>query len=62
MWVAVNNGGKEVAFNTKPYRGDYYPEWINVDGEFVKLPKGTIVKLSGMKLTWRDKPIKITQL
>ena len=58
-YLAVNKGGKEYIFNEKPYRDDYYNIWNNWKEEQIKLPKGSIEKLIGRKLTWKDEPVKI---
>jgi len=59
IWLAANKGGSECLFQKKPWKnlicGNAF--W---DGpiEGIRLPKGTIEKLIGKKLTWKDKPFK----
>lgn len=54
-WVAVDKIGEELISRTEPFRvGDY---WI--DCSIFHLPKGSIKKLIGRKLTWKDEPVKL---
>lgn len=74
-WVAINGKNtlgesyqfKEYIFDEKPIR------WIDLDGvmnweewappsddtHYNTLPKGTIEKLLGYKLTWKDDPVNL---
>lgn len=64
-YFAVDSDGTEVCFNDKPVRSDdgldvwNVPEDIYNDTNNVCLPKGTIKKLTGKQLTWKDEPIAI---
>lgn len=64
-YFAVDSDGTEVCFNDKPVRSDdgldvwNVPEDIYNDANNVCLPKGTIKKLTGKQLTWKDEPIAI---
>lgn len=54
-WVATNANGMEFLFEKKPFRvGDY---WIG-DSIF-HLPKGSIKKLIGKELSWKDEPVEL---
>ena len=62
-WLAIDKDGTEVIFKEKPElsRGE---EWIqnfmlDPDVMFVQLPKGTIEKILGYKLTFETSPIEI---
>lgn len=54
-WLAVDMDNKEWTFAIKPYRDSF--EW---DGSayYVELPKGSIKKLIGKSLTWKDEPFE----
>ena len=61
-YMAVNADGAEYILNFKPIRGSY--KWAYIDKascmeECVLLPKGSIEKLMGKKITWKDEPIVI---
>lgn len=71
-WVCVGYSGKEFIFNNKPHRRIYENvfqidendifthEWI--DDKYcgcINLPKGTINKLIGRKLTWDNEPVEL---
>lgn len=76
-WVAVDKYGREWIFAYKPYRTDpnrslyklWEPEfWSDEDvSEYgnehtgISLPKGSIKKLIGRDLTWKDKPVKLKE-
>ena len=52
-WLAVDKNGAEKIFNVKPFRGNAYYKGHSID-----LPKGTIVKLIGRNLTWKDECVE----
>lgn len=64
-WLAVNYNGQEMIFPNKPFR-DFrewsYCETVYIESEQgmiyieVKIPSGSIEKLTGRKLTWEDEP------
>lgn len=61
-WVAVDNDGREMIFGYKPERIDWndYKRWVNSRfGDLITLPKGSIKKLIGRPLTWKDEPVEI---
>ena len=58
-WLCVDKDGSEWAFNGMPVRGEtiWYMEYEAPS--CVELPKGSIEKLIGKKLTWRCNPVEI---
>ena len=58
-WLCVDKNGSEWAFDGQPERTD--KSWtISYDAtSCVELPKGSIEKLIGRKLTWRCNPVDI---
>jgi hypothetical protein len=61
-WVAVDIDGSEYMYNYKPVRILKYKNWYNrtvCNAKHIKLPKGTIEKLIGIKLTWDNDCIKL---
>lgn len=77
-WVAVNRDGQELICccnklfriydkiwsTLKEEEIDTYPyeSWGNPDDSIIYLPKGSIEKLIGIKLTWENEPINIINL
>ena len=58
-WLAVDKGGIECIYSAEPNKyNENDPMW-QTGGNFIYLPKGSIEKLTGKKLTWNDEPIKI---
>lgn len=57
-WLAVDSLGNEIIFTGKPVRGVSF--W-NVAGylDEVELPEGSIKKLIGKELTWKNDPVEI---
>jgi len=59
-WLAVDKDGNEYVFESKPEKGYHnWHVWEEIDRDIVELPKGSIEKLIGKKLTWEDEPLKI---
>lgn len=71
-WLAVSDIQRwcghsfEYVFAWKPTRGknDWIPEQMSVecelvDSDCVELPSGSIKKLIGRELTWKDEPVEI---
>ena len=65
-WVAVDKNGSECIFEKKPFR--LRKQWmipISFKNEeycgFSDLPKGSIEKLIGKKLTWDDSPVELKE-
>lgn len=55
-WLAVDKDGTEWVFESKPSKdGDMFYTRQDV----IELPKGSIEKLIGRKLTWEDEPLEI---
>jgi hypothetical protein len=72
-WLAVDKDGTESIFITKPIRNNtlyvdlehtkYAEIWNTDDYEDIgiELPKGSIEKLIGRKLTWEDEPVELKE-
>ena len=52
-WLAVDSNENEYIFKHKQV-----PMWLEIE-KGVPLPKGTIKKLIGRDLTWRDEPVEL---
>lgn len=74
-WLAVDKNGFEYIFHEKPIRIDNiwvdkdtydevrkYAPSINADDYSILLPKGTIERLLGYKLSWDDEPINLYEI
>lgn len=65
-WVAVNADGKEFLSRKKPYRGGYgehgywSPRYSSIGG-CILIPKGSIKKLIGRELSWKDEPVELKE-
>ena len=68
-YLCVNEDGQEVVLDLEPVRKEVYGKgyWsedkVSDHGEEVgvDLPKGTIKKLIGRELTWKDEPYEFTE-
>lgn len=65
-WLCTNKDHTENICNDRPKKCDKYGYWedlTSVEGEtvdsIIELPKGSIEKLIGKKLTWDDQPVEI---
>lgn len=59
-WVAVNKNGDEVLFDFEPERyNDFF--WVEDVGDDIYLPKGSIKKLIGRELSWKDEPVELKE-
>jgi len=61
-WLAVDIDGEEYKYSKKPERhfNGIVKIWSTKgQGEAINLISGSIEKLTGKKLTWKDEPIKI---
>ena len=61
VWLAVDNEGTEIIFQSKPKRGRFFNLWVpkeDREGFSITVPKGTIKKLIGRDLTWEDEPVE----
>ena len=58
-WLAVDENGDENIFDIKPDRA--WSKWDIPTNHswWIELPKGTIEKIIGRKLTWKDNPVEI---
>lgn len=57
-WLAVDEDGSEYIYDEEPSR--YNEFWDPALMTFYTgLPKGTIEKIIGKKLTWDDEPVEI---
>lgn len=57
VYLAVDNSGIECIFRLKPTRSRII--WLHSDENYVDLPDGSIEKLIGRKLTWKDEPVEL---
>ena len=65
-WLAVDRYEDEYIFECKPKKVghrkcDDFDDLTHYtyDGVSIELPKGTIEKIIGRKLTWKDAPVEI---
>ena len=63
-YLAVDKDGSEYVFSTLPIKIEdediYSIDYENDDeGTFTELPKGSILKLTGLTLTYDDKPVAL---
>ena len=67
-WVAVDKEGRECIYQFRPKRGNdqFLPKRRNIPfiplyeySMWITLPKGSIKKLIGRDITWKDGPIKL---
>lgn len=58
-WLAVDEDGMECAYSSKPVWEEY--QWTPWEEgcNYVILPKGSIEKLIGKKLTWEDGAVEV---
>lgn len=64
-WLAVDESGAEVIYNRKPARRHHSPGAWGGDGmrqiTWVLLPQGSIERLIGRRLTWKDEPVNLVE-
>ena len=62
-YVAIDQNGSEIVYECKPIRTEITHEWEleDYDHDYVRLPKGSIEKLIGHKLTWEDEPVELKE-
>lgn len=58
-WVAVDMDNTEWIFNKKPFRFDE-GYWYS-DSQFIYIPEGSIKKLIGRELSWKDEPVELRE-
>lgn len=54
-YLAISHTGAEIIFRNKPKLKDN--EFLSYSGEAIKLPDGTIKKLTGKDLKFGDEPV-----
>lgn len=59
-WLAVDLDRKEYVYENIPKRMIYHWYCASYSG-YCPLPKGTIKKLIGRKLTWNDEPVELKE-
>ena len=63
-YVAVDKNEEEWIYSYKPVRCHEYKRWqpeMQYGYHSIELPKGTIEKLIGKKLTWEDEPVELKE-
>ena len=57
-YLAVDKNGEEYIYNNLPDRKEdrFYNQKSHGEYKSIELPKGSIEKLTGRKLTWQDEP------
>ena len=59
-WVATDKGGREYIYYYKPVRlFNYWAASRHAYRQYCILPKGTIERIIGYKLTWEDEAVKL---
>lgn len=59
-YAAVDEDGAEWIYAEEPDRRILAGIWYVGEG-FVELPKGSIEKLIGKKITWEDEPVELKE-
>lgn len=61
VWLAVDKNGTECIYGAEPVRNKLAGEWLwnKNDTSFMTVPKGTIEKILGRKITWRNNAVKV---
>ena len=57
-WVCCKKNGVEIIISNKPSRTN--DSWVG-GIRFVDLPKGSIKKLIGRDLAWKDEPVELKE-
>ena len=57
VWYAVDENDEEFVYDGLPFREANF--WDNNVYRWVLLPKGTIEKILGKKITWSDEPVEV---
>ena len=61
-WVAVDKSGDEWIYAEKPKKYEDSVCWCSYSNEnysYIHVPKGTIEKIIGRKLTFEDEPVEL---
>lgn len=62
-YVAVDKNSEEWVYEAKPIRCPEYKRWQPTNGNgWVFLPRGSIEKLIGRKLTWEDESVELKEI
>ena len=56
--MAISHTGAEIIFRNKPRLKDN--ECLSYSGEAIKLPNGSIKKLTGKEMKFGDEPVELT--
>lgn len=57
-YLVISHTGAEIIFRNKPKLK--YNEFLSYSGEAIKLPDGSIKKLTGKELKFGDEPLELT--
>lgn len=57
-WLAVDMDGSEFIYSDCPERV-FGNQFNPTEGGYICLPTGTIEKMLGYKLTWKDDPVEL---
>lgn len=61
-FIAVDKNEEEWIYTDEPVRCHEFERWQpKINYGWVYLPKGTIEKLIGKKLTWEDEPVELKE-
>ena len=60
-WVAVNEDGRECIYQFRPKRGNNQFIPLYSYSMYLVLPKGTIKKLIGRDLSWKDSAVELKE-
>ena len=60
-WVAVDEDGRECIYQFRPKRGNGQFMPLYSYSMCLVLPKGSIKKLIGRDLTWKDNPVELKE-
>lgn len=59
LLVVDGRDNSEWIYEYKPERASIGDFWYDCGGNCVELPKGSIKKLIGRELNWRDEPVEL---
>lgn len=62
LWLVVNKNGQEKLYYQKPVRDSESRSWMCLGHVDIVLPKGSIYRLIGKTLTWKDEPFEFTDV
>lgn len=61
-FVAVDKDGQELMSKEKPQRDNIFGMWIEMEEFDIEyLDNGSIEKLTGKKLRWKDEPLEVEE-